>query len=290
MFYNGHTDPQAIYPRTPVTDALQAIHRRFRVAVVEGHIMPGNASMTQKLDNALGNDDSVGHRYLQFANRSNSIDRVDGHNVITPPAQRFFDLANVEFVFTTRPVSSTAYTGWKLWRKDGNARVYRNPHVLPRTYAVANVHVVAPERAVDAVYEPAFDPRHSAVVEEPIPGLRLTQQTSRRPQVAFKASTQISGYEPERVTVDVDVSQPALLVLSDSYAPGWHVSVDGSPSRLYRANGVYRGVFVNVGQHRVTFSYEPHDVYWGMLGAVVTLGLCLLGCWIARRFRSRRED
>ena len=82
------------------------------------------------------------------------------------------------------------------------------------------------------------------------------------------------------------VSQAALVVLSDSFASGWQVTVDDQPARIYRANAVYRGVAVGAGRHRLAFSYRPADVRWGGVGAVATLLACLAGCWWWRRGRA----
>ncbi len=304
ILYNGYIEPGAIYPPTPATIALQARGGHFRIEVLEGHIMPGNASMTQRLDNALGNDDLVSLRYLQFANRSNNVDRVERTNVMRPLAQRFCDLANVEFLFTTHTLSSASGTRWPLWKKDGDARIYRNPSVLPRAYAVATIKVVAPTQAIDAVYDPAFDPRQTAVVEEPVyqsgsagsmelasknePDVSFRYSGNQGSHLALEARTTIVSYQPERVVLDADVAKPALVVLSDSYAAGWQVAVDGVPTHMYRANAVFRGVFVSSGRHQIVFRYVPQDVLWGTVVAGSTLLLCLLSCWQLHRHRLKR--
>ncbi len=307
MAYNGGTRPQALYPLTPLARVLHSLDRQFRIAPVEGGIIEGNSSMTQHLDNAFGDDDLVSLRYLQFANHS-TMRRVGALSIIQPQAQRFFDLSNVEFVLSTRPISSTLATGWSLWRQDGKIRIYRNPQVLPRAFAVFKVQVVASDQAITAVYAPGFDPRATAVVEEPIPELSHGQQLNftahdrllelgndQRISVARPSSShtgiQVGSYQPEQVMLDVNLSQPALVVLSDSYASGWQVAVDNKPAHLYRANAVFRGVLVGAGRHHIVFRYRPQDVLWGTVGAGVTLVMCLVGCmWVQlRRDRATSE-
>lgn len=45
-------------------------------------------------------------------------------------------------------------------------------------------------------------------------------------------------------------------VLSETYLPGWEVTIDGAPATLVRANGLYMAVKVPAGSHDLTFRYS----------------------------------
>jgi hypothetical protein len=62
---------------------------------------------------------------------------------------------------------------------------------------------------------------------------------------------------PERVVVSVQAETPTVLVLADSFLPGWQAEVDGAPATIWRANYHFRGVLVPAGTHTVTFRYGP---------------------------------
>jgi len=68
---------------------------------------------------------------------------------------------------------------------------------------------------------------------------------------------QIVAWRPDRVDVEVDSSEPGVLVLHDAYYPGWVVEVDGKPARILRADVLFRAVEVSEGHHRVVFTYAP---------------------------------
>ena len=70
------------------------------------------------------------------------------------------------------------------------------------------------------------------------------------------------------------MSCPGLLILADTYTPGWRATVDGSPTRILEAYGVMRGLRVPGGHHRVELSYRPRSVLFG--GAMTLLGFLLL--------------
>jgi hypothetical protein len=199
---------------------------------------------------------------------------------VLPLAQRFFDIANVEFVVTSQQLSGATPAGpWQIHTQDGNIRVYRNPAVLPRAYIVPEVRVVDADTAIGAVYDVTFDPTRQAIVEQPIG--ELAQPASFQDQMVAN----ITSYEAERVVIETTTQTTGLLVLSDSYAPGWRVTIDDTPTRLYRANAVYRGVVVHPGTHRIEMTYRPFFVELGFTIAGITTLLCGLGAFWNRRRR-----
>jgi uncharacterized membrane protein YfhO len=48
-----------------------------------------------------------------------------------------------------------------------------------------------------------------------------------------------------------------VLVLHDTYYPGWLAEVDGRSASILRAFVLFRGVEVPAGTHRVTFRFAP---------------------------------
>jgi len=61
------------------------------------------------------------------------------------------------------------------------------------------------------------------------------------------------------------------------FYPGWSVTIDGSPARLYQTNYVLRGVVVPAGEHVITFQFWPGTFCAGLaitlLCSAITLGL-----------------
>jgi hypothetical protein len=98
---------------------------------------------------------------------------------------------------------------------------------------------------------------------------------------------EIVAYAPERVEVHVNTAEPALLVLKDSYYPGWHARVDGAPAKVYATDFLFRGVPVPAGEYRVVFEYRPtswqRGLYWSAGGLLLWFGLLAVGGAIAVR-------
>jgi hypothetical protein len=94
------------------------------------------------------------------------------------------------------------------------------------------------------------------------------------PGPAPGGSAVIEHYAPEDVRVQVEASQPAVLILLDAYDKGWTATLEnGAEIPILRANVLARAVVVPAGAHAVTFRYETPLLKAGA-------GASLLGCMI----------
>jgi hypothetical protein len=92
---------------------------------------------------------------------------------------------------------------------------------------------------------------------------------------------------PERLDLEVEASRRVLLVLNDSYFPGWRARLDGVDVDVLRANVLVRAVVVPQGRHHVDFFYRPDSFRVGALVSMVTLGLFVLTIAVLRKGRRR---
>ena len=67
----------------------------------------------------------------------------------------------------------------------------------------------------------------------------------------------IESSRPGRIEVVATSTSGGVLVLHDTYYPGWLAEVDGRPASIQRAFVLFRGVEVPAGTHRVTFRFAP---------------------------------
>jgi hypothetical protein len=145
-------------------------------------------------------------------------------------------------------------------RQSGPVRVYENTAALPPAFVVGCI-----EQTSDAVAAlGALDPRRWAIVETevPVPDCRegpIREAVTDRPR---------SG------EVRVTATGPGLLVLTDSWYPGWRATVDGTESAIVRADATFRGVVVGEGRHQVVFRYRPAWLPWS--AALAGVGLAVL--------------
>lgn len=71
------------------------------------------------------------------------------------------------------------------------------------------------------------------------------------------STARIVSWLPGEIVVEVDAGGPGVLVLHDTYYPGWTATVDGNAVPIMRAEVLFRGVEVPAGKHTVVFRFEP---------------------------------
>ncbi len=93
----------------------------------------------------------------------------------------------------------------------------------------------------------------------------------------------LSVYSPNKVVVKTELEAPGILVLGDTWYPGWTAYDNGKETKIYRANYVLRGVYLGSGEHTVEFVYDPLSFKAGL--AVTCLSTLIL---FSLAFRSRK--
>jgi hypothetical protein len=160
---------------------------------------------------------------------------------------------------------------WARERCEG-FELARNEEALPRVRLVARGHGVPREEMETRVTAGWFDPQSEALwvgegsLEGPAPLPAL-------PPVRVTAD--FSDRLVARTRADVET----ILVVADSYDPGWHATVDGRPARILCVWGLVRGVRLPAGPHVVEMTYRPHSFVLG--AALSLLGIVLSGCALA---------
>ena len=226
------------------------------------------------------------------------VDRLtsDGMTPSEVVGNPMFDLTGVRFVVTGPPSASalSASPQYQLLTSAGGGSVFENRNQIPRAFTVRDVHAVGDVtdalRYLQGLGHPAadgttrvdrFDPSQQAVVESsaPLSAIGPPEPGTTRPAA-------ITSYGPDRVVVQVPPGAPSLLVLTDTYAPGWAVSVNGRPAKLLPTDVLFRGVALGADASRVVFTYRPVPpaVFWALpLAGLVVL---LLAAAVAERLRS----
>lgn len=118
------------------------------------------------------------------------------------------------------------------------------------------------------VQDPAFDFRKTVAVLGDAPQL---DQCQGRDEVRMVRRGM------DRVTIAADMACRGMVILGDSFYPGWRVTIDGRPAAIREVYGALRGVVVESGQHTVDMIYRPLSILGGaalsLLGLAITLAI-----------------
>jgi hypothetical protein len=204
------------------------------------------------------------------------------HGVARPD---LLDLVAVRSVVLLRPLEPPARDPpfVKVFESDEFV-LYLNPRALPRAFTVQRARFVESEvAALAGLLGDDFEGRREAVL---VGHPALAEEAALASAAAHDLRpARVTIDLPERVAIDVDVRAPSLLVLADAFAPGWTVTVDGAPRRLWQTNYLVRGVVVKPGERRVEFSYGAPGFALGTAAAVAAWVAFGAGVAVTRRRR-----
>lgn len=152
-------------------------------------------------------------------------------------------------------------------------RVFGVEEPLPRSYVAEGIHVLPDDQALAALVDPRFDFRREVLLTEGLP--------PRPPGRDSAGESRVVSYLPDHVEMEVTARRAAVVVLLDSFDPGWRAWVDGEPARILRANVAFRAVPVPPGKHRVEMRYRPRGLSLGIAVSALTAVIALAAAVIA---------
>jgi hypothetical protein len=175
--------------------------------------------------------------------------------------------------------------------QDLDTRVYQDTSAYPRAWVVHEVHVVRDEdeafdflkarghREDGAVIVDRFDPRQEAVVERHVRTsdneLGALQDGSTTCTASGRDRVKVQEYSAQTVRLRVEAACAGLLVLPDTFFPGWSASVNNQDRAIYATDGAFRGVTVPKGSSLVEFRYVPRELPIGVVLALIAIVGCV---------------
>jgi hypothetical protein len=239
------------FPQMGTTDYFReelATGEPFRVSTASLLPGAGNAGIIYQLYDVAGNSPLHLASLEKFEAQVNERRRWQLLNVAYVFDLRDLDREDLEFTYVKREV-----------------RIYRVRDAWPHAWAVHEAVVATSDEETWAILNaPDFDPARRVVLpHEPDIALPGGDTTGSR--------VDILEYTPTRISLQADMVDHGLLVLSDVDYPGWQARVDGQPAPVYRANYLLRAVPVEAGQHRVEVYYDPPLFKVGLAITILTL-------------------
>ena len=148
---------------------------------------------------------------------------------------------------------------------------------MPRTWVV---HRTVAAKDVDdlrrLIQDPSVNFATTAVSLEALPSL---EECSDAGVVSFDHP------DSDTMRINADLRCRGLLVVSETFYPGWEALVDGKPQPICEVFGALRGIVLESGTHLVEMRYRPGVVALGAALSFPAIALSLLLIFRSRRAR-----
>jgi hypothetical protein len=264
--FNASAPTAWLEPVPPAVEYLQQQPGKFRVIGTQLILKP-NSTMLTDLEDIRGYDPLGVNRYHDLLAGLDGYAPSHYHNYFRHLDDPRLDLLNATYGLSRTPPTDVRWE--PVFNDPSGVTVYRSRTALPRAYVVYAAQVVGtPAKSLAHALDPAFNPRQTVILEtEPAGWTTPVALPTEPPQVEFVT------YSDNRLQMAVTTSLPGLLVLTDTYLPGWRATLDEQPTPIYVANHAFRAVVVPPGTHTVTFTYAPVSL---PVGAAISSGALLV--------------
>jgi hypothetical protein len=235
---------------------------------------------------------------------------VEAAEGLSPTAQAILDLASVRYMMVQlwpdvyrETVTDLIDTG--LWRVISDTeQVDLLENLTTRPYVHAYDAGIPFEGTDDALLHmlPQALERGYALVERPGKAFELAlaenslrflderglQTTSSIPNTQGQFA--VARPKSDEIWIRFHAQAPFLMMVSETWYPHWHVTVNGEECPLLRLNGNYLGVYVQQSTGRAIFRYRPPWYVWLGYAVSLTTAIALIVCLIRLRPIRLRPD
>jgi len=278
--YNPSIPAQLDYPPHRAIEFLKNQPGLFRVLALNG-ALPPNTNMLFGLQEIRGYNALETESYLRFLAATGDYPQPLAHFktlYFSNFRSRLIDLLNVKYLLSDRELRDPKLA--LAWEDPSGVRIYENRSVLPRAFLLYRAHVVRDMDEMDyALRDPRFDPSLVVLLEHERPA--LSGRVDPAPTV------RVVDYQPEQVIIEVSSQHNGILVLADTWFPGWEAAVDDVRAQILRADMIFRAVSIPPGDHQVVFRYNPPTFRLGVIVSgsafVIAVGLAVTEMTLRRR-------
>lgn len=197
--------------------------------------------------------------------RPRLVQNADGRTLLPP----IVNLLNTRFLIFRRPpptIGPILFQAADYW-------VVENPSALPRVFVPSRTEVASDMQALAAMEQWRFDPR--AVGYLPLEEARVFENARGTGSVIREA--------PCEIEIQATMETPGVLILSDSWHPGWSATVNGRAQPILRCNTALRGVELPAGEHQIVMRFRPVTLPLGQSLAAAGTVILIAMLIVARR-------
>lgn len=185
------------------------------------------------------------------------------------PHLEYEDLVNAKYIISRQNIENDKF---ELIYDDSEVKLYRNENFMPRVFCLYSYLVrEGAENQLKLMRDPKFNYRECAVVSKEMP----FKSAFCADKYNSFSSVNIEEYHLNNIKISLETSKDCLMVISNTFFPGWQAKVNGLNREIQRVNYCMQGIYIPKGKHNIEFSFVPKIFYISLFFSIITL-LCLI--------------
>jgi hypothetical protein len=272
-----------------IADGQRVLYRYQFASPSTVELLVNNRGTLHGLEDAQGYNPVQPRRFVEFLTALNGHPQEYHDANIYPDgfSSPLLDLLNIRYVVIPAEIPDDRDDLQTLMQQlptiyvDEQVRVLENAQAVPRAWIVHEARQVVRGEALPLLASGEVDPRQTALLETSPPDLAPVADPSSE-------SVTIVNESPDRIELSTATDAPGLLMVSETYDPGWKAYVDGEPAEVMVADHLLRAVPIPAGDHSVELRYEPTSLKLGIAISTATI-LAVSVALVVLGWRSRRS-
>jgi hypothetical protein len=252
-------DYYAYFRKDQTIDYLQKQAKPFRVMPLPGVYTQSNILGSYDIEEVFGQHGNQLRTYDEFTERKYYESARSWQEYSIWLSQFLLgpkiDLLNTEYVLSKQSFSHPKFE--QAYQADG-IFVMKNLNCLPRARIVFKYEKTENrERILERIVQQNFDYRNSVILEEEIPAFAQSNNDSLTYKEAKIYDDNLNSFK-----LKINLDKPGILVLSENYYPAWKAYVNGKETKIYKADYLFRAIYLEKGENKVEFKFDslPYNI------------------------------
>ncbi len=280
---------EMIFPQNPVLEFLKQQEKPFRIEKESNDILPANMWAYYGLESASGYNPLYSLRYAEFIfilNSGQAMFDVSRYGLIINFNSPLFDFLNNKYLLVLKrdekgipsEKGEISYlykdSKFKLVYSDKSVAVLENVSSFPRAFLVENKIIEKDKKKIaELLLSKEIDLRKTVVLEKE-PEKQIESLSQQNFEGSLADLVEFTKYSQNEEILRINTDSDKILVISETFYPGWKAFLDGQQTKIYRANYAFRAVFIPKGEHQLRFVYEPMSFKVGGFLSLAGILIC----------------
>jgi len=267
------------------------------VSSIEGYEIYPNQNIHYKIDNILGYDPFIIDDYYYITTvKDNPYLKQGWENLLRNNS--ILSMLNVKYIILSQSenfdnfveeIEEKHYNNYSTVYDKKGIIILENKNYIQRFHFVSKVKNISDleetreilwgEDNIDDYY--SFEPENTALVKE--------IDFDRREFLTDDSVVSIVQYKNNVIVLETESSDDSFLIFSDTYYPGWKAYIDDVENKIYRTNGILKGIYIPKGSHKIVFNYLPSN-FWFLLIISLTALFSVILSLIIICIRDKRRS
>lgn len=220
--------------------------------------------------------------FLKTLGKEINIDEKDQIASISASVANILSLQNVTYLISPYRIENPSFEKIKTIDPDPALKlnsflIYKNSKVFPRAYIAYKTKLIN-----------TLDDFYREISEENYLNKKMALVEDNRFLIENHDNTignvRIINIDSQNITLETDSGKEGILVLADTYYPGWYGYLDGKEVETFTVNLTQRGILLPQGQHKIHFIFVSKSFLLGKSITQITGITVFLAVFLYRVF------